>query len=82
MDYVAYDNATYTDDKNATGFPYKCWNLPKPKLYIGGLFDRRSETGLRILPAADLAIEEINKDNSLLPGYELVLLKDNTTKVR
>ena len=82
--YKGFNNSNgyYTTDVNATKFDYKCWNLPKPKLYIGGLFDSGTDHGKKILHAADIAVEEINKNKTILQGYELVLLKKNTTKVR
>ena len=82
--YEGFNNSNgfYTDNPNATNYEYKCWNLPKPKLYIGGLIDTESELGKKILIAAGLALEEINKNDMVLPGYELVLLKQNSTKVR
>lgn len=82
--YEGFNNSNgfYTTDPNATHYEYKCWNLPKPKLYIGGLIDTEPELGKKMLIAADLALEEINKNNGILPGYELVLLRQNSTKVR
>ena len=62
---------------------YKCWNItkPKPKLYIGGLFDLNSKSGWSTLPAAEMAIEEINNRTDTLDAYELVLLANTSTKV-
>ena len=82
--YEGFNNSNgyYTTNPNATNYEYKCWNLPKPKLYIGGLIDTGPELGKKMLIAADLALEEINKNDGVLPGYELVLLRQNSTKVR
>eukprot|EP00794_Sanderia_malayensis_P000677 gene677-1505_t len=77
--YVAFNGSHYSDT-NRTDYQYSCWKLPKPKLYIGGLFNSKSDVGRRILPAADVAIDEINKDESILPAYDLEILTHNTTK--
>eukprot|EP00795_Rhopilema_esculentum_P009214 gene9214-16891_t len=80
-DYVGFNNSNgyYTKDVNATDFDYKCWNLPKPKLYIAGMFQSAEELGKKLLVAADMAIEEINKNDAVLPGYEVVMLRQNST---
>ena len=82
--YVGFNNSNgyYTTNPNATNFGFKCWNLPKPKLYIGGLIDTETELGKKIIVAADMAVDEVNKNDSVLPGYELFLLRQNSTKVR
>ena len=82
-DYVAFNssNGYYTKDINATNFDYKCWNLPKPKLYIAGMFQSAEEMGKKLLLAADMAVEEINKNDAVLPGYEVVMLRQNSTNV-
>ena len=81
--YAGFNNSNgyYTKNPNSTSYNYKCWNLPKPKLHIGGLIETKQELGKKMLIAADLALEEINKNDLILPGYELVLLRQNSTEV-
>lgn len=49
-------------------------------IFIGGFFPQRNEQwdGSSILPAVQLAIEEVNKNSSVLPGYELKMIWNDT----
>ena len=48
------------------------------KLYIGAFFDLSKKEGYGSLPMAQQAIEEINNNTALLPGYKLELVVKST----
>jgi len=48
------------------------------KLYIGAFFDLSKKDGYGSLPMAQQAIEEINNNTSILPGYKLELVVRST----
>lgn len=47
-------------------------------LYIGAFFDLSKKDGYGSLPMAQQAIEEINNNTNLLPGYKLELVVKST----
>ncbi|CAH1785979.1 unnamed protein product [Owenia fusiformis] len=51
------------------------------KLYLAGLFPLSKEAGdigLGVLPAVQMAIEQVNANRTLLPGYELEVIVEDT----
>lgn len=71
-----------TNSTNAT-FPtnsssYSNITTPLTALYIGAFFDLESKTGYGNLPIAQLAIEEVNNNKDILPGYRLELVPVST----
>lgn len=51
------------------------------RLYIGAFFDLGTKSGYGSLPMAEQAIDEINNNTEILPGYQLELVV-NSTQVR
>lgn len=51
---------------------------PLTTLYIGAFFDLGSKSGYGSLPMAEQAIEEINNNTDILPGYRLQLVVSST----
>ena len=51
---------------------------PLTKLYVGAFFDLTEKDGYGALPMAVQAIEEINNNPSVLPGYQLELVVKST----
>lgn len=51
---------------------------PLTTLYIGAFFDLTDKNGYGALPMALQAIEEINNNPSVLPGYQLELVVKST----
>ena len=51
------------------------------RLYIGAFFDLGVKSGYGSLPMAQQAIDEINNNTEVLPGYQLELVV-NSTQVR
>ena len=51
---------------------------PPTTLYIGAFFDLTDKNGYGALPMALQAIEEINNNPSVLPGYQLELVVKST----
>ena len=47
-------------------------------LYIGAFFDLETKDGYGSLPMAEQAIEEINNNSNILPGYRLQLVVNST----
>lgn len=47
-------------------------------LYIGAFFDLSKKDGYGSLPMAQQAIEEVNNNTGLLPGYKLELVVKST----
>lgn len=71
-----------TNSTNAT-FPtnsssYSNVTTPLTTLYIGAFFDLESKNGYGNLPIAQLAIEEVNNNKYILPGYRLELIPIST----
>ena len=51
---------------------------PLTTLYIGAFFDLTKKDGYGSLPMAQQAIEEINNNSGVLPGYRLELVVKST----
>ena len=51
---------------------------PLTMLYIGAFFDLETKDGYGSLPMAEQAIEEINNNSNILPGYRLQLVVNST----
>ena len=72
---------------HAIFFAILCVNLSKAAtnftnasitLYIGAFFDLETKDGYGSLPMAEQAIEEINNNSNILPGYRLQLVVNST----
>ena len=55
-------------------------SIPEKDIYILGLFAKQGvwPWGHALIPAAEMVLEEINNHSSLLPGYRLQMLLDDT----
>ena len=51
---------------------------PLTTLYIGAFFDLGTKDGYGSLPMAQQAIDEINNNTEMLPGYRLELVVNST----
>lgn len=72
-------NATTTPNANAsTNSSANTTHVQLTTLYIGAFFDLSKKDGYGSLPMAQQAIEEINNNTGLLPGYKLELVVKST----
>ena len=54
---------------------------PNPVVYLGGFFNLRGNDGYGNIPAAEIAINQINKDNTTLENITLSLVSKESTQV-
>ncbi|XP_068676427.1 uncharacterized protein [Montipora foliosa] len=75
--------ANFTNATNASITTNSSSNSPNvttnlTTLYIGAFFDLDSKSGYGRLPMAEQAIEEVNNNENILPGYRLELVPIST----
>ena len=72
-------NATTIPNANtSTNSSTNTTHVQPTTLYIGAFFDLSKKDGYGSLPMAQQAIEEINNNTGLLPGYRLELVVKST----
>ena len=75
--------ANFTNATNASITTNSSSNSPNvttnlTTLYIGAFFDLDSKSGYGRLPMAEQAIEEVNNNENILPGYRVELVPIST----
>ena len=55
--------------------------VPNPVVYVGGFFNLRSKDGFGNIPAAEIALKQINKNKTFLQDITLSLVAKQSTQV-
>ena len=86
IDRQSSDSAVINSFDDPKQISAKKPKLPLKKIYIGGLFPMNGTTGWLggqgCLPAAQMALQDVNDDQTLLKGYELDLKWNNSQVCR
>ena len=78
----SYEDLNIISAKNIQNTGQSLPKVPLKKIHIGGLFPMNGTTGWvggqGCLPAAQMALQDVNRDPNLLIGYELDLKWNNS----